>query len=64
MYFQVYLISCNLPQIPKNFGLTWVFPYLMTMISYRDMSRHMKKALFLRSNGEEIFSRQGSCSQQ
>ena len=45
MYSQIYLISCDLPQKPKNFGLTWVFPYLMTMISYRDMSRHIKTGI-------------------
>lgn len=42
MYFQIYLISCNLPQIPTNFGLTWVFSYLMTVVSYRDMSQLKK----------------------
>lgn len=42
MYFQIYLISCNLPQIPTNFGLTWVFSYLMTVVSYRDMSQLIK----------------------
>ena len=42
MYFQIYSISCNLPQIPMNFGLTWVFSYLMAVVSYRDMSQLIK----------------------
>ena len=25
-----------------NFGFTWVFPTLMTLVSYRDMSQHIK----------------------